>query len=884
MDKAYDPVVHDKKWQKFWEEAELFKPEVAKARHSHPTGKSFSLVMPPPNVTGVLHQGHALMLALEDTLTRWHRMLGDESLYVPGTDHASIAVNMQVVKHLAAQGVDYKKIGREEFLKECWKWIESYQPRIYGQIKALGTSCDWSRARFTMEPELNKAVSYAFVELHRRGLIYRAERLVNWSPKGQTGLSDLEVLFEDRESSLWNLKYPLADGSGKFLVVSTTRPETMLGDTAVAVNAKDDRYRNLIGKKLILPIVNREIPIVADDYVDPTFGTGAVKITPAHDFNDFDLGLRHNLPRINIFTKEAKVVAGLPAGGAAYAGLDRFEARKKVVEAFEAAGLLEKVEKHKNRVGVAERYGDVVEPYLSQQWYLKLDGMAALAAKSVESGEVEIVPHEFHNQFMRWMENIHDWCISRQLWWGQQIPAYHCKSCSHIEVALEAPSACSKCKKPDFVQDTDVLDTWFSSALWPFSTLGWPQQESADFKTFYPTQVMETGFDILFFWVAKMLMMGLEFTGQPPFKKVYLHPMVRDADGQKMSKTKGNVKDPLEIVQHFGADTLRFTLNALCVQGRDLRLSEEALDTYRNFLNKIWNATRFALMGKLDVEWRERPLKTVNLADDWILSRLDATARDLNKAWSEFRMQEGATLFYHFVWNDFCDWYLEAAKLHRESSQPVILFVLGEILKMLHPICPHVSEELFHELPGVGAEESVSILKFPLGEGFPNADALAEFAFVQDVVSALRNLRAENKVPPAKKLRIFAPAVKANSRKVLEANLALVQSLGRVESLAFTSADSSLRCTPLVVRALEAGSNVEFGIPLSDLVDLEEERSRLKKESESLDKMVKAQQAKLANESFVSRAPPEVVDKEKLKLSEAQDKLDKTIKALKALV
>jgi len=879
MDKSYTPETHDVKWQKFWEAEKLAQPEVARSRHKRPSGKTFSLVMPPPNVTGVLHQGHALMLALEDTLTRWHRMLGDESLYLPGSDHASIAVNMQVVKQLAAQGIDFKTLGRDGFLKECWKWIENYQPRIFGQIKAMGTSCDWSRAKFTMDPELNKSVAYAFVELHRRGLIYRAERLVNWSPKGQTGLSDLEVLYEDRESSLWHLKYPLSHDPSQFLIVVTTRPETMLGDTAVAVNPSDPRYQKLIGKTLRLPIVDREIPIIADDYVDASFGSGAVKITPAHDFNDFDVGQRHKLPKINIFTKEAKIISGLPAEAAALAGFDRFDARKKVLELLEKKGLLEKTEKHKNRVGIAERHGDVVEPFLSNQWYLKMDGMAKAAASAVTSGDVQIVPHEFHNQFMRWMENIHDWCISRQLWWGQQIPAFYCESCQYLEVAVTAPAHCAKCKSTKVSQDPDVLDTWFSSALWPFSTLGWPNPEAKDFKKFYPTQVMETGFDILFFWVARMLMTGLEFTGKAPFSKVYLHPIVRDADGQKMSKTKGNVIDPLEIVKTFGADTLRLTLNALCVQGRDLRLSEESLDSYRNFINKVWNAVNFARMGTSVTEWQSRP-KALALHDRWILARLDATARDLNRAWSEFRMQEAAGLLYHFFWNDYCDWYLEASKSSREESQPVILHVLGEALKMLHPLCPHVTEELWHALPGVAEKDSLSVESFPMGESFPDTAALAEFKFVQDFISSLRNLRSESKVPPGKKISIYCAGLRENSTRVLSENQSLLGSLARLEKMYLDGAVPDQKVTKVLVTALEAGCNVEIVVPLTELVDLNEEKLRLAKEVETLKRIVESQEMKLSKESFVSKAPPEVVDKERLKLTEAKDKLLRTEKAL----
>ena len=886
MDKAYEPKIHDQKWQKFWDERNFAKPEVSYKLHPKPTGRTFTIMMPPPNVTGVLHQGHALMLALEDTLIRWHRMLGDETLYVPGTDHASIAVNMQVVKHLATQGIDHKKLGREEFLKECWAWIEEYRPRIFNQIRMTGTSCDWSRVKFTMDPDLNKAVVSTFVELHKRGLIYRAEKLVNWSPKGQTGLSDLEVIFEEREGSLWHVRYPVVGEKNAFITVATTRPETLLGDTAVAVHPDDKRYTKLVGKKIRLPFVDREIPILADTFVDSSFGSGAVKITPAHDHNDFEVGERHKLEKLNILTKEGTIVSGLRGEAASFGGLDRFEARKKMVARLEEMGLLEKVEKHKNRVGLSERWNDVVEPFLSHQWYLKMDQMAARAAGSVTGGDVEIVPGEFKNQFMRWMESIHDWCVSRQLWWGQQIPAYHCESCAHIEVAETAPESCSQCKSAKILQDPDVLDTWFSSALWPFSTLGWPDSKASDYKKFYPTNVMETGFDILFFWVARMLMMGLELTGKAPFSKVYLHPMVRDEHGQKMSKTKGNVKDPLDIMQEYGTDTLRFTFNALCVQGRDLRLSEERIETYKHFINKVWNAAKFALMpGGVeinDASWKQRPAKPLHLHDRWILARLDATARDVNAAWSNFRMQEGAETLYHFVWNDVCDWYLESVKSTRDESRPVLLFVLGETLKLLHPICPHVTEEIYHALPGVGVEESLSISCYPEGQGFPDASALAEFSFLQNFVSALRTLRAEAKVPPGKKFRVFVTRSREleNSLNVLERNAALVALLVKLEALVFEAVPGTSPTTRVVVTAIEAGKNVEAYVPVAELVDLDEERSRLKKEIESLTKIVTSQAQKLSNESFVSRAPKEVIDKEKIKLAEAKDKLQKTEQTL----
>lgn len=886
MDKAYESKTHDLKWQKFWDDLNLGRPETVKARHPAPTGKSFTIIMPPPNVTGVLHQGHALMLALEDTLTRWHRMRGDDVLYLPGTDHASIAVNMQVVKHLASQAKDHRTLGREGFLNECWSWIKTYQPRIYGQIKSLGVSCDWSRVKFTMDPNLNKAVTHAFVELHKRGLVYRAERLVNWCPKDQTGISDLEVIYEERDGFLWHIKYPVV-GTNEFLIVATTRPETLLGDTGVAVHPQDARYKNFIGKKVKVPFVDREIPILADDFVDQAFGSGVVKITPAHDHTDFEVGERHKLPKISILTKEAKIVSGLPSEAAQFGGLDRFVARKKIVEALEQKGLLVKIDKHKSRVGLSERHKEIVEPFLSVQWYLKMDNMARRSMEAVKSGSVDIVPKEFENQFMRWMENIHDWCISRQLWWGQQIPAYHCSACAHATIAVTAPAQCEKCQSTQLTQDTDVLDTWFSSALWPFSTLGWPEK-TPDFEKFYPTQIMETGFDILFFWVARMLMFGLEFTDQAPFSKVYLHPMVRDEHGQKMSKSKGNTVDPLEIISEYGADALRFTLNALCVQGRDMRLSEERIENYKFFINKIWNAAKFVLMSVDETakraDWEQRP-RPQHLHDRWILLRLDATARDVNKAWAEFRIQEATDYLYHFVWSDLCDWYLECAKTTRKESQSVLLHVLVETLKLLHPVIPHVTEEIFHEWPGVEPNETLALKPFPLGETFPDADSLAEFRFVQDVVTGLRNLRAETKMPPNKKISITFASLAPQSRSlaVLKANLELVRSLGKIENAAFGAVAAGVPGTKIVVTSLEAGQNIEIWVATSELVNVEEERARLTKDIESLTRIVASQNSKLSNEAFVAKAPKEVIDKEKIKLEEAKDKLQKTTLTLAAL-
>lgn len=882
MDKAYDAKLHDAKWQDFWNRQEISKPETVAAKHPAPSGKPYTIVMPPPNVTGVLHLGHALMLALQDTLIRWRRMSGDEALYLPGTDHASIAVNKQVVDHLGTKGINFQDLGREGFLEQCWEWIRHYQPRIFSQIQKMGTSCDWSRVRFTMDPALNLAVEEAFVRMYDKGLIYQAERLVNWSPKGQTVLSDLEVIFEEREGKIWNLRYPVVGKPGEFVVVATTRPETLLGDTAVAVHPDDERYAHLKGLKVLIPIVNREVPVVFDSFVEREFGTGVVKITPAHDFNDFDVGKRHNLPMIRVLTADAKILPGLGADAEALAGLDRFDARKKVVELLEASGQLESIQPHKNRVGISERHGEVVEPYLSTQWYVRMTGMADAAKAAVESGELEIVPKEFSNQFLRWMENIQDWCISRQLWWGQQIPAYYGSKTGKVVVSKTPPNP--EEHGESFKRDADVLDTWFSSGLWPFSTLGWPNESSPDFKKFFPGNVLETGFDIIFFWVARMVMMSLELTGKLPFTKVCMHPMVRDEHGQKMSKTKGNVIDPLGLMEAYGADTVRLSLNGLCVQGRDMRMSEERVQGYRNFINKVWNATRFVLMGEAlpRDRWESRP-QPQTLHDRWILSRLDAVARDVNKSWTDFRMQEATESIYHFVWNEFCDWHLEAAKTSRELSQPVVMHVLAESLKLLHPIIPHVTEELYHELPGIGADDVLALQAFPKGETFADTNALAEFKCVQDAVTALRTLRAENKVKPSLRFEAYLTANDSVTEQVLTQNAAVIQALSGLSALVNGTFPEGQRSTKVVFASLQSGINAEVFVGLDSLVDLAEEKQRLTKEIEQTEKLVQAQDRKLSNESFVAKAPPEVVDGERRKLKELQDRLEKSREALQLI-
>jgi len=875
MEKAYTPEIHDAKWQKFWDSKNIAKPEVSHAAHAQPLDESFVVMMPPPNVTGVLHQGHALMLTLEDTLVRWERMRGKKTLYVPGTDHASIAVQMQVVKHLAAKGVNYQDLGREKFLEECWKWIEDYRPRIFSQIRAMGVSCDWSRVKFTMDEDLNRAVKRAFVDFYKKGHVYRAQKLINWCPKSLTVLSDLEVVFEERDGKLWHIQYPLVDNPKEGLVVATTRPETLLGDVAVAVHPDDERYKKWIGKKLLLPFTKREIPIIADTFVEQGFGSGVVKITPAHDFTDFEVGTRHNLQLINVFTPDAKIIKNLPNDAAQFADMDRFVARKKIVELLKDSGHLVKEEAYKNRIGISERGGVPVEPYLSYQWFCKMDTMAKAVSDDLAKGEFKFVPHEFHNQFNRWMENIRDWCISRQLWWGHGIPAFHCEDCQHVEVSEHDLTECVKCKSKNLKPDPDVLDTWFSSGLWPFSTLGWPEK-TEDMRNFYPTQVLETGFDILFFWVARMLMMGKELTGKLPFDRIYMHPLVRDEDGQKMSKSKGNTIDPLEIMQTVGADSLRMTLNALCVQGRDLRLSVDRIDSYRNFINKVWNATKFVLMDESVKEIKK--VEAFDLPSRWILQSLENCTFRVNKAWEDFRMQEAAEDVYHFVWNDYCDWFLEIAKTDRARYQPVLLYVLNESLKLMHPLCPHVTEELWHSLPGIKEDDSLAVQAFPKGK---EHSELRDFDAIKKFIVELRAVRNESKTPLSKVVNLYAPQLQADEKKLLQENSAWITALGKGTLVLGEDFSSAHRL--LTVSSVVAGTTMSFKIPAAELVDVKEEKDRIKKDLGQLDGYISGLKAKLSNESFVARAPEQVVATEKAKLKEAEEKFQKLNENLKQL-
>src|SRR5437016_7197659 len=790
--KAYEPQQIEPRWADFWVKEELFKADV------HAPGPVFSIVIPPPNVTGSLHIGHMLDHTEIDILTRWHRMRRFNTLYLPGTDHASISTQRVVVRQLAEQGIDYRKLGREEFLKRAWKWKEESGGMITRQMKQIGESCDWSREKFTFSPELSRVVIDVFVRLYEEGLIYRENRLLNWCPACLTVLSDLEVVHEERQGHLWHIKYPVA-GTPDFLVVATTRPETMLGDTAVAVNPEDERSVHLVGKKVLLPLMNREIPIIADAMVDREFGTGAVKITPAHDPNDFEVGRRHKLTGIDVLTDDGK----MNAAAGPYVGMDRFEARKKIVEDLKAQGLLEKVTEHTSAIGLCERSKTIVEPRASTQWVCRMKPLAEPAIAAVERGEIQIVPDNRREEYFNWMRNIRDWTLSRQLWWGHRIPAWYCKENKHVTVAQETPAKCAACGSPNLEQDPDVLDTWFSSGLWPFSTLGWPEQ-TEDFKTYYPTTLLITGYDILFFWVARMIMLGIHFTGKVPFRAVYLHSLVRTGSGEKMSKSKGTGLDPVELNQQYGTDAMRFCLASMAAPGTDIVLSEDKLASARNFANKIWNAARFLFLNLDKFEQTGAKLEElagqevrakspyraggkIALADAWLLARLAATIETVNDALAGYRFHEAAQGVYQFFWGDFCDWYIEWVKPEllgedREratASWKNLFAAFDAALRLLHPFMPFLTEELWHQLPQPSGTKSIALGRFPEAETrWKNAEAMREVAQVQEVVTALRAIRAELRLDAKKKVAAEfstnSPAmedlIRAN-REAVESNL-----------------------------------------------------------------------------------------------------------------
>ncbi len=866
LPKAYEPALIEQKWFDIWEQRGDF---CARDDSKQP---AYSIVIPPPNVTGVLHMGHALNNSLQDILCRWKRMCGYEVLWMPGTDHAGIATQNVVEKQLHAEGLNRHELGREAFIERVWQWRETSGGQIINQLKRLGASCDWQRERFTMDDGLSTAVREVFVRLYNDGLIYRDNRLINWCPRCHTALSDLEVEHDDKKGHLWHLRYPVI-GSDRHLVVATTRPETMLGDSAVAVAADDERYRDLIGKTVMLPLVNREIPIIADEYVDKEFGSGAVKMTPAHDFNDFAVGKRHDLEFINVLDDSGCI----NENGGSYQGLSAAQARKQVVADLDALDLLDKVEDYTHAVGECYRCHAVIEPYMSKQWYVAVKPLAEQAIAAVENGQTAIIPRQWEKTYYEWMYNIQDWCISRQIWWGHRIPAWFCSDCDQISVSIEDISTCQHCGSNAITQETDVLDTWFSSALWPFSTMGWPEKTPALAK-FYPTSCLVTGFDILFFWVARMMMMGLRFMDEVPFKEVYIHALVRDAQGQKMSKSKGNVIDPLIVIDEYGADAFRFTLCAFAAMGRDIRLSTDRISGYRHFVNKLWNASRFALMNLEDFDPAGIDLSKAELApaEQWILHRFDQTAVQMNQALTEYKFNEAASILYTFTWHEFCDWYVELSKQPlngddpqaRRETQMVLFTVLEGLLRLAHPILPFVTEEIWQALPGQRPNKSIMMADFPTGSGVAiDTEAVARMEMIMAIVSAIRNVRGELDLSPGQKIKVLLDCKDEATVQIIRAGEAAISSLARVEEMIVGVAVER----PQDVATQVAGS-VEVLIPLTGLIDLAEEELRLKKEIEKVRKDIDFFTRKLGNEKFVRNAPAEVLKKDRSKLVAAQQK------------
>jgi valyl-tRNA synthetase len=821
--------------------------------------------------------GHALNNTLQDILCRWQRMLGKNVLWMPGTDHAGIATQNVVERQLAAEGKDRHELGRDAFIQRVWQWKGESGGQIIGQLKRLGASCDWERERFTMDEGLSKAVRTVFVKLYEDGLIYRDNRLINWCPRCHTALSDIEVEHEEKKGHLWHIRYPVVGQPGRFVTVATTRPETMLGDTAVAVHPEDERYADLHGARVLLPLVNREIPVVADDYVDREFGTGVVKITPAHDFNDFEVGVRHGLDKINVMDESGII----NAAGHQYEGMDRFAARKQIVEDLEAAGLLDKIDDHGLSVGGCYRCRTVVEPYLSLQWYVKVGPLAERALQAVKDGRTRILPKQWENTYYDWMENIRDWCISRQIWWGHRIPAWFCDHCGQVTVAMDDPTACSTCGSDEIRQETDVLDTWFSSALWPFSTMGWPENTEL-LKTFYPTSCLITGFDILFFWVARMMMMGLHFMDEVPFRDVYIHALVRDAQGQKMSKSKGNVIDPLTVIDQYGTDAFRFTLAAFAAQGRDIKLAEERIAGYRNFCNKVWNAARFTLMNLEDFDPDTMSYEDLvfSEADKWILHRLNETAHNTNRALEEYRYNEAAMGLYQFTWSEFCDWYLELSKKDLYGGDPqrkgvaryVLWYTLEHLLRLLHPFMPFITEEIWQALPkkqgpGTGEQGPASIMLAAYPEpcdsrSFP--EAAANMEKVMAVIGGIRNIRGEMEVPPSREIAVLLSCSSEESLRLMKHNEGSIISLARLASLAV-----GVNIDKPEDASIQMAGDVQIFVPLKGLVDVEAEEQRLLKEIGKTDKDIEQFSRKLETPTFVDRAPADIVAKEREKLAEA---------------
>jgi len=853
--KTYDPKEFEDRIYKEWEDKGYFTPKVDENK------KPYTIMMPPPNITGQLHLGHALDGTIQDFLIRTKRMQGFSALWLPGEDHASIATEVRVEKELIKQGFNKKQMGREAFLEKVWEWSDEYREKIKNQYNKLGISADYTRERFTMDEGLSKAVRQVFVDLYNEGLIYKGNRIVNWCPKCQTAISDAEIEYEEKEGHFWHIKYPVV-ASEESIEIATTRPETMLGDTAVAVNPNDKRYAHLIGKTLILPLVNREIPIITDEYVDIEFGTGAVKITPAHDPNDYEVGKRHSLPEIVMMNKDGSIAEGYGD----YSGLDRYEARKAIVKDLEEQGYLVKVRDHSHNVGTHDRCNTIIEPVTSKQWYVKMQPLAEPAIKVVKEGTIKFVPERFSKTYFNWMENIQDWCISRQLWWGHRIPVWYCKDCGEVIASTEEPSCCPKCNSKNLVQDEDVLDTWFSSALWPFSTLGYPEK-TEDLKYFYPTSTLVTGYDIIFFWVARMIFSGLHSMGDIPFDTVLIHGIVRDSQGRKMSKSLGNGVDPLEVIEKYGADALRFMLVTGNAPGNDIRYYEEKVEAARNFANKIWNASRFVMMN-LDKDIMEefKDCKEYTIADKWILSRINTVVKEVTENIEKFELGIASQKIYDFMWSEFCDWYIELVKpvLYGEDrkAKGVVLNVLNEVLstglKLLHPVMPYITEEIYTNLPK--AEESIVISNWPaFNAELKDENIEAQMNNIIEAIKALRNVRVEMNVPPSRKAKVIIFATEG--KDAFEEGKVYFEKLASASEVEFVSSKEDIPENS--VSAVIKGA--ELFMPLLDLVDLEKELERLNKEKEKLQNEIDRVEKKLSNEKFVSKAPASVVEEEKEK-------------------
>ena len=858
LDKQYSPQNVEDRTYKFWCDHKYFHAEV------NPDKNPYTIVIPPPNITGQLHMGHALDETLQDILIRWRRMEGYETLWLPGTDHASIATEAKIVEAMRKEGITKEEIGREKFLERAWEWKAQYGGRIVEQLKKLGSSCDWDRERFTLDEGCSKAVREVFCKLYDKGLIYRGERIINWCPHCLTSISDAEVEYEDQAGHFWHLRYPFKDGSG-YLELATTRPETLLGDTAVAVNPNDERYKDMVGKTLILPIVHREIPVIADDYVDIEFGTGVVKITPAHDPNDFEVGLRHNLEVINVLTPDAKIVDDYPK----YAGMDRYEARKAIVEDLQAEGALVKIEDYSHNVGTCFRCGTTVEPRVSKQWFVKMEPLAKPAVEVVRNGEVKFVPERFDKTYFHWMENIKDWCISRQLWWGHRIPAYYCDDCGEVMVSAQEVHTCSKCGGNHVHQDPDTLDTWFSSALWPFSTLGYPD-DTKELEYFYPTDTLVTGYDIIFFWVARMIFSGVEHMGQVPFHTVLIHGLVRDAQGRKMSKSLGNGIDPLLVIDQYGADALRFTLATGNAPGNDMRFSDEKVKASRNFANKLWNAARFVLMylGN-DYSYPGLP-KDLAIEDKWILSKVNTLAKEVTDNLERFELGIAVAKLYDFIWDVFCDWYIEIAKIRLQSGEgadtakAVLVYVLTDILKLLHPFMPFITEEIYQAIPH--DTESIMISKWP--EYDPTlsfADEEAQMEKIMDAIRAIRNRRAEMNIPPSKKSKVY---VETAFSDVFTVGSEFIKRLAYASDVEIADAFGDLGNTVTIVT-----NDAKIYIPLGDLVDFEAEAKRLQKELAAAEEKLAFINKKLDNPGFVNKAPEKVVQQNRDEAAKLTEKI-----------